>query len=281
MRNINKYLFLMMLVLSMFSLVSAVPPVTTVSSFPDGYYIEVHPIMDYFKAGQDVTLNAHVENASNGYVVNSSLTCWMHLYNSTGEHVVIQSTNVTDHFHDYEFKILGGNFTKETKSFHVYCLNGGIGGNYPKAIEVTLSGESVSNLGLYSDIVLLIVVLVIMIMIKNIHNKTDFKKGTKKLIDEDNGKNRGQTMAMGIVYSIFKNSFVWMYFLGWIIVLILKDIVYRFNTSEIYTYFTLIANVYSLGLFLVLVFMIGYTISYMKNMIGVLAENSWGVGDGE
>lgn len=64
-------------------------------------------------------------------------------------------------------------------------------------------------------------------------------------------------------------------------VLILQDIIYRFNTPEIYTYFTLIANVYSLGLFLVLVFMIGYTISYMKNMIGVLAENSWGVGDGE
>jgi hypothetical protein len=69
--------------------------------------------------------------------------------------------------------------------------------------------------------------------------------------------------------------------LGMDFVLILQDIIYRFNTPEIYTYFTLIANVYSLGLFLVLVFMIGYTISYMKNMIGVLAENSWGVGDGE
>ena len=141
MRNINKYLFLMMLVLSMFSLVSAAPPVTTVPQFPDGYSIEIHPIIDYFKAGQDITLNAHVENSSNGYPINDSITCWLHLYNSTGQHLVIQSTNTTDHLYDYEFYIKGGNFTKETKSLHIYCFNGNIGADRPYTIEVTPTGE--------------------------------------------------------------------------------------------------------------------------------------------
>jgi hypothetical protein len=156
-------LVLLFTFLLMFSLVSAVPPVTTVSSFPEGYYIEVHPIMDYYKEGQTVTLNAHIENSSNGYVVNSSLTCWMHLYNSTGDHVVIQSTNVTDHFHDYEFKILGGNFTKEVKSFHIYCLNGGLGGNYAKAIEVTYTGKNLSMQELIVYIIVLVNLIGLMI----------------------------------------------------------------------------------------------------------------------
>jgi hypothetical protein len=223
-----------------------------------------------FKQGEEIRISQVCSDAT--YINISSIA----YPNSSVAVSNIEMTSAGSGEFYYDFSL-----TENTGEYQVRGISDGCEGTFATSFEVTLSGESVSDLDLYSDIVLLIVVIGIALLINNKHKNTDFKKGTKGIIDKDNGKNRGQTMAMGIVYSIFKNSFVWMYFLGWIIVLILQDIIYRFNTPEIYTYFTLIANVYSLGLFLVLVFMIGYTISYMKNMIGVLAENSWGVGDGE
>jgi hypothetical protein len=114
-------------------------------------------------------------------------------------------------------------------------------------------------------------------MISDKHSKTDFEVVNKKIID--NHKNMGQTLVKGFLYDLFKNSFVWIYFIGWLIVLVLKDVVFRFNSSEVYGYFTLIANVYSLGLILVVVYMIGHFATYMRNTVEILTDNNWGVGE--
>jgi hypothetical protein len=154
-------IFLFALSLFLLPTVSAVPTVTTTQNFPQGYSIYVHPIQEYFKAGQDVILNAHVTNSSNGYPINTSINCILHLYNSTGEHINIQSINTTHEVYDYEFTILGGNFTKETKSYHIFCFNGGFGGDYAKAIEVTQTG--IQNTILFYIVILLISVGVVIL----------------------------------------------------------------------------------------------------------------------
>lgn len=122
--------------------VSSVPPQTEVQNFPEGYSIEVHPIKQYFKAGEDVTFHAHVFNSSNGVPINESITCYFHMYKGNGEHVVTITQDTPDDLHDYEFFVAGGNLTKEVSSYHAYCVNGDIGGDYPFAIEVNESGLS-------------------------------------------------------------------------------------------------------------------------------------------
>jgi len=155
----------------------------------------------------------------------------------------------------------------------------GIDDSFAFWFDVTLSGERSNPTIILSDIILLLGVIGIALLISAKHQKVDFSSWDKNLTSGD--KNMGQIFIQGFIYNLFKHTFIWLYFLGWIMVLILRDVVYRFNSAVIYEYFTLIANIYSLGLLLVLIFMIGTFASYMRNSISTLADNNWGVGDGE
>jgi len=141
--------------------------------------------------------------------------------------------------------------------------------------DVTPTGDADSISYVVTTIILLLILFGLTWGISIIHKKTDFDAWDSSIANKH--KNMGQTLVNSIVFSLFKNVFIWYYCVGWIFVLVLKDIVYRFNSVEVYSYFTLIANVYSLGFLLVIVFMIGYTISYMRNMINILTDNDWGI----
>ena len=161
-----------------------------------------------------------------------------------------------------------------------YDVNGigdkdGLNSSFAFWFDVTLSGEQNNTTIIISDIILILFFMVLLGLVYNASMKTDFKAWNEKILD--NHKNIGETFAKGFVYTIFKNTFIWFYFIGWLIILVLKDVLYRFNSAEIYSYFTIAANIYSLGLFLVLAFMIGYLISYMKETINILTEDSWGI----
>lgn len=143
--------------------------------------------------------------------------------------------------------------------------------------DATLSGEQTNTSIIVSDIVLLLAILGLLSFVLMKHQKVDFNAWNKKITDDN--KHMGQLFVKGFVYVIFKNSFIWVYFLGWLFVLVLRDVVYRFNSVDVYTYFTLIANVYSLGLLLVGVFMIGHFATFIKKSIGILEDKNWGIGE--
>lgn len=280
MRNINKYLFLMILFLSMFSLVSAVPPVTTVSSFPSGYLI-VEAQQEFLILNHDYSYHFYLYNASNGKNINddNGVVCTFVMANNFGEILTYGNMSHINMGGYWEFNISGGNFSYVGEyAYGVNCQDGN-GGALAGTFYITIDGSPNNLERLFSRIFLIMLIFTLIAYIKNLHGKTDFNKGTKKII-EGEGK-KGQKMATGILYSLFKNSFVWIYFLGWFIVFILKDIVESFLSIEFYTYFELFANIYSLGLLLVVVYMIYYTIDYMKRVVGILTDNDWGVGDGE
>lgn len=174
------------------------------------------------------------------------------------------------------------NFTPNSSLRH--DVNGfgdknGINDSFAFWFDATLSGEQNNSTIIISDIILLLAVIGIILLIGKKHQNTDFESWDKKIVNDH--KNMGQTFVKGFLYTLFKNTFIWFYFVGWLAVLVLKDIVFRFNSADIYGYFTLIANVYSLGLILVLVFMIGTFASYMKNTINSLSDNNWGLGNEE
>jgi amino acid transporter len=163
----NKIVLVLCMLLFL-NLVSAVPPVTQVQQFPEGYSITVHPIKTYFKAGEDVLFHAHIFNSSNGYPINSSLECFLHLYNTTNHKLILQTSTVNDLF-DYEFFVKGGNFTEDVTSYHIFCLNGEIAGDYEYAIEITPTGNTLeTSIALLILFVLLILIVFMIFAIRGI-----------------------------------------------------------------------------------------------------------------
>jgi len=139
----------------------------------------------------------------------------------------------------------------------------------------TLSGQQTNTSIIISDIILLVVVFGLFLIISKYQKETDFDLWNKKIVA--NGKNKSKTLVNSLLYPLFKNTFIWTYFLGWIFILILKDVVYRFNSTEIYEYFTLISNIYSVGLLLVLVFLIGLAIDYFNRVADFVSDDDWGI----
>lgn len=167
-----------------------------------------------------------------------------------------------------------------TYSIKSYCYDSNLNYSSSEDIFVNHYGEETTTTMMVSDIVLLLAVFLLLLFIHYKHKGTDFKAMDDKIIQEH--KHMGQTMAKAFVHNLFKRTFIWLYFIGWFIVLIIQDIILRVNTANIYEYFTLFANVYSLGLYLVVLFMIGTFASYMRDTIQILSDNNWGLdGDGQ
>jgi len=278
MRNLVRYqLVLALIVVSMFSFVNAQPPVTTAQNFPEGFLI-ADANTNYIKIDAAYTHHWFLYNASNGYRVdNSTVVCMFFMADNVGE--LLYGDNATYNNEGYWSVTIPSAIINESKIYYfgISCQDGGIGGSLDGAWEATIDGEEKSLENLYANILLLIFIVAIILIIGYKHKETDFDAWDEKIISGH--KNMGQTMASGLVYSLFKNTFLWYYALGWLILFILKDVIINYVSLEIYNYFTLITDIYSIGFLLVVVFMIGYTITYMRNMVNVLTENNWGVGE--
>ncbi len=218
---------------------------------------------------QDAQLNS-------SYIISQPcVTCtFMYITVYTKDGKVLENVAMVNNGSSWEY-----NYTPTTALRH--DVNGwgdknGLNSSFAFWFDVTLSGEPTNIYHILAEIIVILFVMGIIFIIHYNSKKTDFDKWDEKIMNEH--KNAGQTMARGILYGLFKNTFIWYYSLGWIIVMILKDIVYRFSSQDIYGYFTLIGNIYSLGFLLVIVFIIGFFATYMRNSIKVLTDNKYGVG---
>ena len=103
----------------------------------------------------------------------------------------------------------------------------------------------------------------------------DFEKINKDIVKTH--ENIGKTFIKGLGYGLMKFSFIWYYLIGWLMLFVLRDIVIRFNSAEIYKYFVLVLNIYSIGFIFVMIFLIGYFVKYVRDMIEMLTDDSWGI----
>ena len=101
----------LVLILFLIPFINSAPPVTQVQQFNEGYVVKV-PLVDYHSINNQLKLNFHIFNISNGKPVYQGVSCDLHLYNNSGSHVFEQySVTTPDHIYDFEFNIDGGNFT--------------------------------------------------------------------------------------------------------------------------------------------------------------------------
>lgn len=156
------YLFILL------PIVFSAPPVSQVQQFTEGYVIKV-PMTEILPKNQTIKFNFHVYNISTGMPIASGLTCYFHLYNSTGNHIYESPIITTiDHLFDYEAKVDKGNFTKPGYYSYVFqCNSTSLGGYVENLITVTPNGEipgtSVSLF--YITLLFIIIFLFVLIVI--------------------------------------------------------------------------------------------------------------------
>ena len=106
-----KKLILLIFGIILINFISAVPPFVPTENINVGLAVE--PTFNkYLRTGENYTFEMHVFNVSDGYPITSDITCYIHLYNETGEHQWTDEDDTTSDMFDYEFDVDGGNFTR-------------------------------------------------------------------------------------------------------------------------------------------------------------------------
>lgn len=133
-------LLISLLIISTLPLVSSAPPVTIVPQFTEGLSIEF-PAMIYHKQNGFYEFHFHIFNISNGRPMTSGVTCYIHFYNESGNHMYKgYDDNISNGF-DYSFALDGKNFTKTGFYYYItQCNTSSLGGYLNHAFEVNPNG---------------------------------------------------------------------------------------------------------------------------------------------
>lgn len=139
----EKKLVLFLALLLILPLFSAVPPVTTVDEFPDGYLIteQQQGTLIY---NQDFTYNFFLYNSSNGVQIDDTSTvCTFLLSNISGNILFIENATYNDFYLGYwEVTLAGGNFSYIGEyPYGVHCENGNLGGALSGTFYAGYSGR--------------------------------------------------------------------------------------------------------------------------------------------
>lgn len=149
--GIPRILIILISIMIFLPLVMSAPPVSTIQQFSEGYVIK-YPIDETLKQYQDYEFNFHVFNISNGLPITAKITCYFHLYNSTGKHQLIMTEDTPVEVFDYSFNVTGGNFTEiGVYSYILQCDGvtgqGGtiLGGFIEVGFSVTTTGKEITQ----------------------------------------------------------------------------------------------------------------------------------------
>jgi hypothetical protein len=151
------FLFIMLLI----SLISAIPPITTIQQFTTGYQIQI-PQDNILKLKAPYNFEFHVNNIFDGTPVNSGISCIFHLYNSSGIHQLEMTDITASSGGNYNFYVEGSNFTELGSSYYYYinCNSTSLGGDRAILLEVTTQGDEIDTNQSLIYIILLIINLI-------------------------------------------------------------------------------------------------------------------------
>lgn len=126
----------------MASLVSAAPPIFSEFAGDSGFEIKFPPF-SALSQGRNFEFEFHVYNISNGRPITDEITCYFHLYNTSGKHVYEAEDSTVSHMFDYSFDVMGTNFSRIGEyAYVVQCNNSGLGGFVETNFFVTESGTN-------------------------------------------------------------------------------------------------------------------------------------------
>lgn len=147
-------------------LVVAQPPFQSGEENANGIQV-FEPRFEFVKAKQNFNLHVHISNISTGLEIpNSVSNCSLHLYNSSGDHILQSYLSKDANGLDHKLSILGGNFTEGLGFYRIYCNATNIGGSVSGTYEVNSVGEELTEshalvyVGLLALLCLLFIVII-------------------------------------------------------------------------------------------------------------------------
>lgn len=158
---------LLWIMIAVFVIPIAFAPKEVIVSASQGLSIE-YPALYNLQQYEDVYFNFHVYNATSGYpILNSSIACYFHLYDSIGKHIYyktyIKNMNNT---YDFIIHIDGKNFSEINEYSYIFqCNDSDIGGWVRAPLDITLSGRSVIDAFGSLSITLFFIVLISLLII--------------------------------------------------------------------------------------------------------------------
>jgi hypothetical protein len=175
--------------------------------------------------------------------------------------------------YDYEFSDtnLLGEYT--------YCGVGDVDATdttFCNDFEITLSGVQQKMTLLIANISLMIIILLVIFILHKKYKNTSYKETNNKIGESHNG-NWGKTFIKTLGNNFMRNSFLWYYSLGWLFLIVLKDVVFNFGTEEVYDFFLISLDIYSLGFFLIIVVWIGILIHHFRFITDLINDLNLGV----
>jgi len=275
-KNLNR-LGLFLLVFTIFISFTSAQPSTTIYSFPNGYTI-VPTQFETLKAGEDFNFFFYLYNTSSGLKIdNSTVECNFHLADAQGNLVLEDAQTYQPN--GYWFAFINGSYIANTGYYYygVDCQDG-LGGAISGVFEVTLSGNKLTLVELGSNIFLIGLILLIIFTLHQKYKGSSYNESNKKISESHNG-NWGKTFIKTLGNNLMRNSFLWYYSLGWLLLIVLKDVVYNTVSLEVYKFFLFALDIYSFGFFLVIIVWIGILIHHFRFITELINDLNLGVNE--
>lgn len=106
-----------------------------------------YPNIETLPVGTGFDLHIHVSNISNGLTLpNTNVTCMLHLYNSSGNHLIETAFGKDSNGIDHEYFIDGKNFTQTgLYPWNIYCTQNSLGGEATGTLKISSSEQDYST----------------------------------------------------------------------------------------------------------------------------------------
>lgn len=277
--NINYWIILVLLVFSMFSFVSAVSPFIQQTEKGVGILVEV-PIKSAIKQGEDWMFHIHIYNATDGTrMTNESANCMFHLYDPLdGGHLIEANMSFDSNGIDFEYTVLGGNFTTVGQyAVLIDCQDTTIGGFFEYPFYVTLSGEESQIVQSIPYSAFLLFLFILMGSLYVLQKSINFEKWNNKIISKYENKNYVKLVFSSIGYNLMKNAFVIYYLIGLAALVIITDFAYMASIVSINEIMPSVLAIYSLGIIIVGIYFFGYVQEWLINLLNQIKDMDWGM----
>jgi ABC-type uncharacterized transport system fused permease/ATPase subunit len=134
----KKYIYILLLILLITS-INADKNIQT-NTGESGLTIQ-YPTYDFVKENSEFKLHLHVFNTTNGILMtNETTSCIVHLYNSSGNHILEQDFGFDDNNIDFEIELNASLFQNGLHSYIIHCNTSYNGGFVSGTYTVTRNG---------------------------------------------------------------------------------------------------------------------------------------------
>lgn len=242
------------------------------------------PIVEKLVYGENYTVRVHPHNTSNLQILNYSLidSCIIHFYNPNGEHLIQEDMFQNGNGFEWEFLILSGNFTEMRQQYttYVYCSVDPTIENRSGFFQynqiLSPDGEDYQLYILLTEVFMILLIIFFFTIVVNNFKGKDFDKMDKRIVERHDG-NFLKTFGRSFGYGLMKNSFLWYYLGGWLLLFFIRDLMFRFSSAELFSYLSLVLDIYSFGFIIVIAYFAGMVIKHFEDIKEIIDDINLGV----